>query len=262
MQTLKLFPYLVWFEAKRFGAYPLEAIANFIERSFSTGLFILLWITIGQFSGDQSLDTRQIVSYFLIAGGLMSYLYAGMGIAGMFLKLIKNGELSQYLLRPVNVIVYPWALRTGRNLINQITGLIQIVIGLLIAQPDLGGRGLLMLPIVFINALLINAAFNILLGCLAFYFVEIKGFISTFVHIAKLMRGDLMPLFLMPLAIQSILQATPFPASMFHLVGLLQGKTPPTWPQILIGSMWAIGLCFIASLAWRRGLKHYEATGL
>lgn len=257
-----MFPRLVWFEAKRFQAYPLEAFANIIERSIQTGLFILLWLTIGRFSNTQLLSAHEVFGYFLIIGGFPPFFYAKMGIAQTLLKLIKNGELSHILLRPVNVIVYPWAMRTGRNFINMCFGLTQIIIGLLIAQPDLAPvQWLLFFPI-FINALVINGAFNIMLGTLAFYFIEIKGFISSFGHVATLLRGELIPLFLMPATVQTVLQLTPFPASMYHLVGLLQGQHIPSYGQIVVGSIWAIVLLILAIHFWKRGLKKYEATGL
>lgn len=262
MHTLKLFPSLVWFEAKRFSAYPLEAIANIIERSIGTVLFILLWLIISQHSGDSSLNTKEIISYFLIIGGLTPFLYAGMGIAGMFSKLIKNGELNQLLLRPVNVLVYPWAIRTGRNALNILVGSIQIIIGLLIVTPTISINAAMLLVPVLLNAFLINAAFNVLLGSLGFYFIEVKGFISTFVHIARLLRGELIPLFLMPIGLQVFLQFTPFPASMYHLVGLLQGTYIPEFWQVGIGALWSIVLLLCARKFWQIGLRQYEAIGL
>lgn len=263
METVKLFPRLVWFEAQRFKTYPLEAVASVVERIIMTLLYVVFWLIVGRYSGNKvGLSARSVVSYYLIAGGLTPFFYTGFGVAGQFIRLIKNGELNQLLVRPVNVVVYPWAMRTGKNLASQCVGVIQIVIGFLIAQPDWHAHHYLLLLPVLINMFAINAAFNMLVGTLAFYYTEVKGFQNTAVHISRLLRGELIPLYLLPLTLFHFLQYTPFPASMYHLVSLLQGTHSPTFAQVAIGSAWSLVLLFIAGRFWYMGLKRYEAIGI
>lgn len=262
METVKLFPRLVWFEAQRFKAYPLEGLANVFNQSLDTTLFITFWLVVGRFSTGGGLNVRDVVGYYLIAVGLTPFFYTGFGIAGMFLKLIKNGELNQLLIKPVNVLVYPWAMRTGRNAVNLLISTLQIFAGFLVAGAHFHGRQYVLFIPVVLNMFLINAAFNILIGTLAFYYTEVKGFQSSAVHIARLLRGEVMPLFLMPLGLFHFLQWTPFPASMYHLTGLIQGNHLPTFGQVGIGLLWGLGLIYLAAKLWANGLRHYEAIGL
>jgi ABC-2 type transport system permease protein len=262
MDTVKLFPRLVWFEAQRFKTYPLEGVANIMERALDTTLFITFWLMVGRYSGSGGLSPRDIIGYYLIIGGLTPFFYTGFGIAGVFTKLIKNGELNQLLIRPVNVLVYPWATRAGKNIVNQICAGIQVIVGCFVADGHLhGSQYLLFIPVV-LNMFFINAAFNVLLGTMAFYYTEVKGFQSTAVHISRLLRGEVMPLYLMPIGLFHFLQWTPFPASAYHLTGLLQGNHRPTLGQIAIGCAWSVLLIGLAKIYWNKGLRRYEAIGL
>ncbi len=263
METVKLFPRLVWFEAQRFRAYPLEAMASVIERLLLTLLYVVFWLMVGRYSGNKAgLSARSVVSYYLIANGLIPFFYTGFGVAGQFIKLIKNGELNQLLIRPVNVVVYPWAMRTGKNAVGQALGVVQVFIGFMVAQPVWHTQHYLLLLPVIINMFAINFAFNMLIGTLAFYYTEVKGFQNTAVHICRLLRGELMPLYLLPLSLFHFLQYTPFPASMYHLVGLLQTNHTPTFGQVAIGSAWSLALVWLSYKFWTKGLRRYEAIGL
>jgi len=263
METVRLFPKLVWFEAQRFKAYPLEAIANVLERGLTTLLYIVFWLIVGRYSGNKTgLSAKSVVSYYLIVGGVTPFFYTAFGIASQFIKLIKHGELNQLLIRPVNVLVYPWAIRTGRNAVNLLIGAVQVVVALLISAPTWQlHHYLLLLPVLFCM-FSINAAFNMLIGTLAFYYTEVKGFLNSAVHIARLLRGELMPLYLLPLGLFHILQFTPFPASLYYLVGLLQTTHSPSWTQVGIGVAWGAALLWVAARFWAKGLKRYEAIGI
>jgi ABC-type uncharacterized transport system permease subunit len=114
---------------------------------------------------------------------------------------------------------------------------------------------------VLLNTLLINAAFNIMIGTVGFYTAEAMGIKNSFELSAGLLRGSLIPLFLMPASVAAGLQLSPFPASQYHLARLLQGY-PPEWQYVAVGSVWAFGLIVLAVKLWHRGLEKYEATGI
>lgn len=261
LSKLKLLLSMCWFEAQRFKAFPLEIVASIFARVAETSLFITFWLLVGKYSSSGNIDPRDVISYYMIITGLTPFFYLGFGIASQTIKLIKTGELNQILVKPVNPIFYPWAIRTGRNLISLIFGLIQVVIGIIIA----GGISVDALPYlipVLINTLILNGAFNIILGTCGFYLTDANGVKNAFLHLAVLCRGELIPLFLMPVSVATFLQFTPFPASQYHLAILLQGNRLPEWGFVLIGSLWAAVLLFAAVRFWKHGLKKYEAVGI
>lgn len=261
LSKIKLLWSMCWFEAQRFRAFPLEIVASMFARVVETSLFITFWLLVGKFSSNRNIDPRDVISYYMIITGLTPFFYLGFGIASQTIRLIKSGELNQVLIKPVNPIFYPWAIRTGRNLINLIFGLIQVVIGIVIAGGISGNAAPYLVPVLF-NTLILNAAFNIMLGTFGFYLTEASGVKNAFLHIATLCRGELIPLFLMPVSVATFLQFTPFPASQYHLAILLQGERLPERGFVFIGMLWAVALMFVSMRFWKHGLKKYEAVGI
>ncbi len=249
-----------WLEAQRFRTYPWEVFFGVISRLGETLLYIIFWVLVSRYALSGDIDTRQIVSFYLIASGITPFFYLGYGIGSMTIRLIKSGELNQVLIKPINPILYPWAIRTGRNAVNLSIGALQVLVGVAIAGGIAGHSLPYLVPILF-NTLLINASFNIMIGTVGFYTVEAMGIKNSFELTAGLLRGSLIPLFLMPASVAAGLQLSPFPASQYHLARLLQGY-PPEWKYVVIGSVWAVGLVVLAVKFWHRGLEKYEATGI
>lgn len=256
---------LLWsmtiFEAQRFKAYPHEIIASLAQRLAELALYCTFWLLVSQFSQNSSVQTHDIISYYLIISGLTPFLYAGFGLAALTIDDIKTGRLNQILIRPMNAFLYPLAIRTGRNAINLLFGLVQIAIGIFIAG-GIGTEALpFLLPVLF-NAVAINLALNILIGTAGFYYGDARGFKNTMYHLANFARGEKMPIHFMTPELAGFLLLTPFPASQYHLAIVLQGTRVPAWGDVLIGMVWSVVLLVLAVKFWRFSLRRYEAVGI
>jgi ABC-2 type transport system permease protein len=255
---------LLWsmclFEAQRFRAYPLELVASVFSRFAETALYTSFWLIVASLSSGD-IAPLDIISYYLIISGLIPFFNLNLGVAALTIEHIKSGELSQTLLKPVSPILFPWAARMGRSMFNYLVGAVQIVVGMVLIGGIKTEALPFLLPVLF-NVICINAAFNIFVGALGFYFVEARGLKNTALHIASFARGEKMPLHFMPQGFASFLLLTPFPASQYHLAILLQGVRLPTWGDVLIGCAWSVALLFGATAFWKHALRRYEATGL
>ena len=261
LKRLKLWAYMAWFEAQRFRAYPLEIFAGVFSRLTEVLLYGTFWVVVGQFASSGSINAVDIIGYYLIITGLTPFFYSGFGIASLTADMIRTGELNQTLIRPINPIIHPWALRTGRNLVNLIFGVIQIIVGIVISGGIRAEALPFLLPVLF-NTAALNAAFNILLGSIGFFTTDGHGAKNAFLHLATFLRGERMPIYLMEPGFAHLLPLTPFPASLYHLAILLHGNVLPTWSDVLIGSAWAIVLLFASLKVWNLGLRKYEAVGI
>lgn len=248
------------FEASRFRAYPHEIVAGIFSRLAEVALFSSFWYIVGQASGN-TLNLIDILGYYLIISGLTPFFYTGFGIGAMTNDMIKSGELNQSLIRPINPILHPWAIRTGRNAISLLFGVLQICVGVIISGGLRADALPLLLP-VLLNTAALNASFNIFLGAMGFYMTDGRNFKNTFFHVASFCRGERMPLYLMDPAFAHTLMLTPFPASIYHLTMLLHGTHIPALHEVLIGSAWAAVLLLASVKIWRVGLRRYEAVGI
>src|SRR5258708_4717082 len=130
LSQIKLLFSMALFEAQRFRVYPLEIVGALGARFAELALYITFWLIVGRYSASGAIKPLDVISYFMIITGLMPLFYLGFGIGSNMIDLIKSGELSQILIKPVNPLLYPWATRTGRNLINTIVGVAQVIIGM------------------------------------------------------------------------------------------------------------------------------------
>jgi ABC-2 type transport system permease protein len=261
LSQAKLLLTMCLFEAQRFKTYPLEFLASLFSRFAELTLYATFWIIVSQLSQRGGIGMKDIIAYYLIISGLTPFFYSGFGIASMMVDQIKRGLLNQVLLRPVSPILYPWANRTGRNLISFVFGALEIAVGMFISGGIHANALPFLLPVLF-STFAINMAFNIMIGATGFYFVEARGIKNTALHIATFCRGEKIPLHFMPPDMMHFLLLTPFPASQYFLTILLQGTRLPNWGDVLIGCAWSISLLFAAVVFWRRGLRRYEAVGI
>jgi ABC-type uncharacterized transport system permease subunit len=252
---------MCWFEALRFRAYPLELVASLVARLAEATLYIVFWLIVSELSGATDIHPTDIVGYYLVITGLTPFLFAGFGVGAMAIDHIKSGQMSQTLVRPLNPILYPWANRVGRNSINLLFGLAQVAVGMVISGGVSQEALPYLLPVLF-NAILINAAFNIIIGSCAFYFTEARGIKNAALHVASFARGEKMPIHFMPPGLAGFLLLTPFPASQYHLAIVLQGNRVPVWGDVLIGALWGVALLIGGVWLWQRGLRRYEAVGI
>lgn len=260
IKNIKLFGQLTLFEAYRYRVYPSELLAIVARRITEVTLYITFWLIISRYS-TVTISAQGIIGYYLIINGLTSFFFTQMGAGSDLIKQIRTGELNQVLIKPMPALLSPFASRTGKNFINLILGLLQVVIGIIIAG-GLGNSNYYLLPVLIFNALVINIALNIILGCLGFYFIEAGGIKNMFLHIISLCGGVLMPLFFMPTAVANALQIfTPFPAAQYQLTIFLQGQYPLNYWFVLIGFFWAIATMFLALKFWQFSLSKYEAVG-
>lgn len=252
---------MCWFEAQRFKAYPFEIASGIFSRVAEVFLYGAFWVVVGQFSPPGAINAQDIVGYYLIITGLTPFFYSGFGIAGMTVDMIRTGELSQTLIRPISPIVTPWAMRTGRNLINLSFGLLQVVVGIFVSG-GLRSQALPFLIPVLLNTAALNASFNILIGAVGFFTTDGRNAKNAFLHLATFLRGEKMPIYLMEPHFAHILMLTPFPASLYHLAILFHGNYLPEWGDVAIGSLWAAALLFVSIKVWKLGLRKYEAIGI
>lgn len=249
------------YEARRFKMYPTEAAAVVMARVIEMILLITFWLLVAKYATNSTIVPSQIISYYLIINGITTFFFTQLGIGSLIIRAVKSGYLNQILILPINPLVVPWSQRAGRNGLGLIIGAIQIVIGVVLA----GGLPTTMLPyapLILFNTIVLNLAFNFIVGTFAFYLGEASGIKNATVSIYNLCGGLLIPLFLMPVSVANYLQYTPFPAAQYHMAILLQGTYSIDVKYIVIGFFWSFVVMGFALWFWKISLRRYEAIGI
>jgi ABC-2 type transport system permease protein len=181
---------------------------------------------------------------------------------------IREGRLSNLLIRPLNVWAY-WLVdslgwKTFRNLLTVPV----VVVCLLWIGPELAQLSIPpeRLPPFALSLLLATAVcflFKLCLGCTSFWTNDILGVATVQELISAVLGGVLIPLVLLPEWLQFVAKLLPVQAiysvPLMILLGKGDGASP--WYGIALQLGWIVVLWALALVLWRAGLRQYAAVG-
>ncbi len=96
-----------------------------------------------------------------------------------------------------------------------------------------------------------------MIGMLAFWFLEISGFLFVVMMLEFFMSGQLIPLNILPAYLHSVLFFSPFGYEGYWPCVILMGKVPENQllQVLLVGFVW-VGIFYgLSRLMWKLGLK-------
>jgi ABC-2 type transport system permease protein len=100
-------------------------------------------------------------------------------------------------------------------------------------------------------------------GLLAFWFLEIQGFVILSFAVETLLSGQVFPLDLMPPGLFELSRWLPFYYQAYFPVAIASGRIGPDEVQsgMLIGSAWVVLFGIGGRLLWQAGLRRHTAVG-
>ena len=240
-----------------FGLIPLMAV-------------IYLWRTIYTGKGaDAVISTytlAEMISYYLLVT-VVDALTAVNEDDWQIAADIKDGNISQFLLKPVD---YLW-FRLCLFVAGRITYLAVAVLPLalfffwlreyFILPADWATFGCFLVSAVL--TALLQFFLSYLMAMLAFWVLEVSTFIFILYAFEYLASGHLFPLDILPHGLERALYFTPFPYQLYFPVGIYMGKVTGAelGRGLLIQLAWVVAAYACARFAWNRGIKKYAAVG-
>jgi len=180
---------------------------------------------------------------------------------------IKDGNISQFVLKPIDYLWYRLCLfLSGRMTYMAVTAAPIVVLIYCLRQyfvlpPDALTAAAFCVSIVF--TALLQFFMSYAMAMLAFWVLEVSTFIFILFAFEYIASGHLFPLDILPPWIERLLYLTPFPYQLYFPISVYMGKTAGAELArgMLIQAGWVIAMYFVARLAWNRGLKKYSAVG-
>ncbi len=230
---------------------------------------IYLWRAVyagkpGETISDYSL--AQMISYYLVVT-IVDAFTAVSEDDWQIAADIKDGNISQFLLKPINYLTYRLCLFfSGRMIYLMVAAL---PLGLFIFCL----RKYFVLPpnaaawACFIVSMMLTALLQFFtsyaMAMLAFWVLEVSTFIFILYAFEYLASGHLFPLDILPPALKTVLFMTPFPYQMYFPVSIYMGKTAggELARGLLIQALWVGAAWLLAHFAWQRGIRKYAAVG-
>lgn len=231
---------------------------------------IFLWRTVYASNGGKSnvddYTLPQMISYYLIVA-IMDALTAVNEDDWQIAADIKDGNISQFLVKPMDYLTYRICLFFSGRMIYLTVSAIPLAIFILclhdyfVLPPDLPTLGWFLVS-AFLTALL-QFFTSYAMAMLAFWVLEVSTFIFILFAFEYIASGHLFPLDILPHAMARVLYFTPFPYQMFFPISIYMGKTTgiELFHGLLIQFLWVVATYGIARLAWSRGIRKYGAVG-
>lgn len=180
---------------------------------------------------------------------------------------IRDGRISQVLLKPLNYFSYRLSLYCSSRLIY--ASVVIVPIGCVIlyfrhffAEVPLG----VTLPYAMLAAFgsaMLQFTLTFATAMAAFWLLEIGSVVFILFSIEYLAGGHLFPIEVLPPYLYSICRVLPFAYEYNFPVGVLLGRIQGTdmWWGFLIQWAWVLFFFALGQALWRRGLKHYTSVG-
>ena len=256
---------VIKYYASRYLHYPFEFIALVVQRIVVLALLVWFWSILMK---NQTYDQKVYqFTYFLLTSAVAD-LVAMTGVSrvgmGRFLrKAIKSGKFSAFVMMPMSVLKYSYAMSLGKNAIHVILAVIQLILGISML-PNITFTNFLWFVLLTVNAFAIAFSINLFEATLAFFFTEADGIKNVLVHFIRIFSGRVLPLHILVPFWRFVVFISPFSMVIYWPVVALSMQTAPLPYHLifLLGLTWAIMFNIILYKFWQHGLKQYEAVGL
>ena len=238
-----------------FGLVPLFAV-------------ISLWRTVyrDQANAISGYTLSQMISYYLIltiVDALTAVNEDDWQIAGD----IKDGNISQFLLKPIDYLSYRLCLFGAGRLIYTAVAALPVAIFIwahrqyFVLPADTFTFGCFVLSLVLTG--LLQFLFSYTLALMAFWLLEVSTLIFIVFAFEYVAGGHLFPLDILPPVVLKALFFTPFPYQLYFPVSIYVGKTAGNqlYTGLFIQALWVVATYVVARFVWSRGVRKYSAVG-
>lgn len=181
---------------------------------------------------------------------------------------ISNGDLSNYLLKPINYLTYWFTRDLSSKLLNISFATFEIVVLWIILRPNLTLPDQPIIIFSFILALSLAALLyyflNVSTRFVAFWTPEnVWGLSFVSIVLIEILAGGIFPLDILPNWLTILLQFTPFPYLVYYPIAIFLGKfSAIEIVRIIIQTgIWVLVMYYLTKFIWKKGLIIYSSEG-
>ena len=208
----------------------------------------------------------QMISYYLVVT-IVDSLTAVNEDDWQIAADIKDGQISQFLLKPIDYLTYRLCLFGAGRLVYTVVAFVPVTLFVLyqrkffVLPPDWPTFGWFLCSVIMTGLLQFFLSYTMAL--LAFWVLEVSTFIFIVFAFEYIAGGHLFPLDILPPGLATTLSFTPFPYQLFFPVSIYVGKTSGAslLQGLLIQFAWVLAAYVLARWVWNRGIRRYSAVG-
>jgi viologen exporter family transport system permease protein len=231
-----------------------------------------LWRTVYAGQGGKALSgytQSQMIFYYLMIA-VVDVLTAVNEDDWQIAADIREGNISQFLLKPIDYLSYRLCLFFSGRITFVTMACIPLAVFIfcfrnnVLPPPDASTFALFLISLVL--TALLQFFISYAMAMLAFWLLEISTFIFILFAFEYIASGHLFPLSLLGSispAFERILFFTPFPYQLYFPVSIYMGKISGAdlWRGLFVQAGWVVLMYVFARFMWQRGIKKYAAFG-
>jgi ABC-2 type transport system permease protein len=208
----------------------------------------------------------EMTSYYLLVT-LVSTLTAVAEDDWQIAAEIREGRISQFLLKPMDYLAYRLCLFAAGRLVYTLSAGLPVGLFILFQWQHVVLPASLEACAAFALATVLTALLQFLISytmaLLAFWVLEISTFVFILYAFEYVAGGYLFPLDILPGAVADALNLTPFPYQLYFPVSVYLGRVhgAQVWQGLAIQAAWVVATYGLARAVWQRGLRQYAAFG-
>ncbi len=226
---------------------------------------LAIWYSATPINGSfGSFSREQLLAYYGLMAiiGNLTFWWLHFQIS----DLVRYGDLSNILVKPVSVLRYLIAHQLGDKVFSLIIRLPLFIALIYFFGKYFPSNILSYLPLVTLSVLLGGAIYlliNILFGLLSFWLTDLGGFIGLYFFTAYILSGELAPIAFYPHWFQYLAYYLPYRYILSFPIEIILQKLSGT--EMVIGFitqlLW-LGLLYLGvRIFWKKSLIRYQAYG-
>lgn len=182
-------------------------------------------------------------------------------------NIIRQGDLSNILIRPFGFFSIYFARDTADKLLNLAFGIGEVLLFIFLLRPQVFLQtdpvALALALFAAMVGMVVFFYFSLLIGFLAFWLPDVWAPRFLSFVIMEFFTGALFPLDILPDPLFILAKLLPFGYFVYFPSKLYLGQlaTADIISGLSVGILWAVGLGLLAYVVWQRGLKVYTSEG-
>ena len=242
-----------------FSVWRLRVFLSLISTYF-------LWLTLLPRGSTYASYNQSTMLTYIVGGAIVYSIVLSTRVATVSDDIIQ-GNLSNYLLRPLNYILYYFSKDLGDKAMNIAFSLFEVSVLFLLLRPPLiiqtNVMYLFSFFVLIILAIIINFFLNMMLSFIGFFSPEAWAPRFIFFILLGFFSGTIFPLDILPSPVYLLLKLLPFSyliyVPMKAYLGMISFQQIGI--DILISSIWVFILSYLIYFLWNKGIRHYSAQG-
>lgn len=229
-------------------------------------ILILFWRGANQEGISTQITLPELTTYYFFLIFAVTFLMSHVEEEVAYYD-IKQGNLVRYLLRPISYYWIKFYEEIPYRVLQGFYGIIAIIILFIffgrLVSFTLTPPILILSIVIAILAYFIAFTFKMIVGLLAFWFIEIGGLFNMIEVIIVVFAGFILPISLMSETLKNLANILPFSYIVYFPIYSFLGKfkEPQLLGIILTQFLWLIILLAVYKIMWNKGIKKFTGVG-